>query len=290
MKLVTWNIQWGLGMDGRVDLPGIVAHARAMADFDVLCLQEVSDAMPDLLGSGGADQFAALAALLPGFRAIEGAGVDIVDAGGTRRRFGNMLLSRLPVRQVLRHTLPWFGGEGQTMPRLLVEAVVEAAFGPVRVLTTHLEYSSAELRAAQVEAMRAIHEAACDREARPRQPGQGPYAAQPGSRSAILCGDLNMKPHDPTLARIAAPFAAAPAFRDAWRERHPDEPHPPTFCIADARYGPPHASDYVFVTEDLAPRLDRIEVDVETRLSDHQPIAIELRDRPRDPILTRHGR
>ena len=27
MKLITWNIQWGLGMDGRVDLARIVAEA-----------------------------------------------------------------------------------------------------------------------------------------------------------------------------------------------------------------------------------------------------------------------
>ncbi len=31
MRLLTWNIQWGLGMDGRVDLARIVAHARALA-------------------------------------------------------------------------------------------------------------------------------------------------------------------------------------------------------------------------------------------------------------------
>ena len=43
MKLVTWNIQWGLGLDGRVDLARIVDHAKSLADFDVLTLQEVAD-------------------------------------------------------------------------------------------------------------------------------------------------------------------------------------------------------------------------------------------------------
>ena len=42
MKLITWNIQWGLGMDHQCDLARMVVHARSMADFDVLCLQEVS--------------------------------------------------------------------------------------------------------------------------------------------------------------------------------------------------------------------------------------------------------
>ena len=47
MKLITWNIQWGLGIDGRVDLKRIVDDARRIADFDVLCLQEVSDNFGD---------------------------------------------------------------------------------------------------------------------------------------------------------------------------------------------------------------------------------------------------
>ena len=42
MKLVTWNVQWCRGCDGRVDPQRIVDDARAFADFDVLCLQEVA--------------------------------------------------------------------------------------------------------------------------------------------------------------------------------------------------------------------------------------------------------
>lgn len=32
MRLITWNVQWARGMDGRVDPARIVAHARQMAD------------------------------------------------------------------------------------------------------------------------------------------------------------------------------------------------------------------------------------------------------------------
>ena len=42
MKLLTWNIQWGLGCDGNVDLPRIVDTAKAFCDADVFCFQEVS--------------------------------------------------------------------------------------------------------------------------------------------------------------------------------------------------------------------------------------------------------
>jgi hypothetical protein len=32
-------VQWFCGLDERVDIDRVVAHARAMADFDGLCLQ-----------------------------------------------------------------------------------------------------------------------------------------------------------------------------------------------------------------------------------------------------------
>ena len=93
MKLVTWNIQWGLGMDGRLDLARIVDEARQFADFDVLCLQEVADGFADLEQHAGENQFAHLAALLPEFIPVEGVAVDLPGPSGRRRRFGNDLLT-----------------------------------------------------------------------------------------------------------------------------------------------------------------------------------------------------
>src|SRR5688572_32666763 len=89
MQLITWNIQWGRGADGRVDLDRIVADARRLADFDVLCLQEVSDGYPELAGCDGYDQFGGLAQRLPAYAAFEGVATDIPRPGGGRRRFGN---------------------------------------------------------------------------------------------------------------------------------------------------------------------------------------------------------
>lgn len=277
MKLITWNIQWGLGIDRKLDLKRILRHAREMADFDVLCLQEVADGYDDLEGSQGEDQFAEIAALLPGFTALSGVGVDVPHPKGGRKRFGNMILSRLPVGRVIRHALPWRGDATANMPRVLIEAVVEAAFGPVRVMTTHLEYSSAKLRAAQVEGIRAAHELACEREDIPSLDYYGPFTPQAGARSAILTADFNMRPEDPLKKRIEAPFAnGAPALVDGWIAMNGDAPHPPSFCIHDQRYGKPHCCDFIFVTSDLAPRIKRIDYDVETQVSDHQPVFLEL--------------
>ena len=57
MKLITWNIQRARGADGKVDVDRIVAHARRVADFAVMCLQEVSASYPELPGCDGSDQF-----------------------------------------------------------------------------------------------------------------------------------------------------------------------------------------------------------------------------------------
>ncbi len=277
MNLITWNVQWCLGADNVLDPARIIAHARAMADVDVLCLQEVADNFPELGQSPQGDQFRILADLMPGFQAVEGVALETRDAEGRRKRFGNMILTRLPVIQVLRHTLPWGAYPTRNMPRGLLEVVVEAPFGPLRVMTTHLEYSHPELRRPQVEAIRAIHAQACARAATPREDGPHTYRLTPQPAAAILCGDLNMQPYDPMKHRIEEPFAdGAPRFIDAWTHLRGAEPHPMSACIVQPSYAPPHCCDYVFASADLAPRLSAIRYDHETTASDHQPVLVTL--------------
>jgi len=70
MKLISWNIQWCRGCDGRVDPARIGRVAREMADFDVLCLQEIASNYPDLAGSSGENQYEALAGLFPRYTVV----------------------------------------------------------------------------------------------------------------------------------------------------------------------------------------------------------------------------
>ena len=160
MKLITWNVQWCRGMDGKVDPARIVKHAKAIADFDVLCLQEIANhyPAPRLEGSRGENQFAELARLLPGYAPVPGVAVDVPAEDGGRRHFGNMVLSRLPVGQVFRHLLPYPVEPGfNGMPRIALETVLASSIGPLRVITTHLEYYGTRKRTAQVEALRRIY-------------------------------------------------------------------------------------------------------------------------------------
>lgn len=277
MRLITWNIQWARGMDNRVDPRRIVDHARRMADFDVLCLQEVADNFPELDGNDETNQFGLFAELLPGFAAIEGIGVDVDDGKGGRKRFGNLLLTRYPVAQALRHLLPWEAAHTRNMPRILVEAMAMTPLGPIRLMTTHLEYSSPTLRAAQVEGIREAHRMAVSRHLTPRAAGPHTYTLTPGSPSAILTGDFNMRPDDAALARLMAPFDSdVPPLLDLWPALKGDEPHPPSACLFDQTYGEPGCLDYVLATPDLAARARSIVYDVETQVSDHQPILVEF--------------
>ncbi len=78
---------------------------------------------------------------------------------------------------------------------------------------------------------------------------------------------------------MLSPFpVGVPAFRDAWSVRHPGKPHAPTAGIYDADQWPkgPNCRDFVFLTGDLTERLRRVEVDVKTDASDHQPVLVEL--------------
>ena len=53
MILITWNIQYGKGADGRIDFPRIVEIARKLGDADVICFQELAVNFPDIDGGAG---------------------------------------------------------------------------------------------------------------------------------------------------------------------------------------------------------------------------------------------
>jgi endonuclease/exonuclease/phosphatase family metal-dependent hydrolase len=285
VKLLTWNVQWCRGVDGKVDPARIVRHAKALADFDVLCLQEIASNFPHprLAGSKGENQFAELARLLPRYQPIPGAAVDVPAERGGRRYFGNMILSRLPVGQVFRHLLPYPVDPGVNgMPRIALEAVVRARFGELRVITTHLEYYGAVKRTAQVDALRAIY---AEGSGHARLGGivdgtGGPFHTRPRPLTTVITGDFNLEPDDRLHARMLEPFAdGTPALADAWEVAHPAEPHPSTFKIYEKEEpGEPELHcDFIFVSADAAPRVRAVRVDQQTQASDHQPVLLELR-------------
>ncbi len=272
--ILTWNIQCGTGCDGVIGLARIARVAQAMGDSDVLCFQEVSRNDPAI--AGGADQVAQLQALFPQHVAFFGAGPDRSGAGGTRRQFGNLLLSRLPVLQVFRHLLPRPAQAGiKHMQRQAIEVVIDTPAGPLRVMTTHLEYFSATHRAAQIERLHALQAEVADNEAQPSKAAASPYDPVPRPAALVLCGDLNFLPHEGEYRQLFRP-----PLIDAWRTARGDEPHPPSTGLFDRRQWPMggHCRDYFAVTPGVALRIATVEIDTATDASDHQPLRLALRD------------
>jgi endonuclease/exonuclease/phosphatase family metal-dependent hydrolase len=109
------------------------------------------------------------------------------------------------------------------------------------------------------------------------EPPDTPFQARSHATSAVLCGDFNFEVGSEGHLALAA-AGETPVFCDAWRALHgAGVAQPPTFHVHSARYSPvPVACDFVWVSEDLAPRVQAVAVDGATTLSDHQPVLLRL--------------
>lgn len=279
MRLITWNIQCGKGCDGVTDLARIVTVAKEMADADVFCFQEVSSNFAKL--DNGTDQAEQLARLLPDHLPVFRPAIETIDAEAGLHRFGNMTLSRLPVLQIANHLLPWPGaGAVRSMRRHALEVTVQAAFGPLRIVNTHLEYHSVAQREAQINRLLELQQEASTSPKPSNSRHVEPYGPQILAASSLLCGDFNFDVADPQHAMIQQSVRSGLNYRDAWNSCNTGQPRSPTCGLYDHaqwRDGP-DCRDFIFASEDLTGRIRRVEVDGKTDASDHQPVLIELAD------------
>jgi endonuclease/exonuclease/phosphatase family metal-dependent hydrolase len=204
--------------------------------------------------------------------------------GAHVQRFGNAIATRLPVHYIQRHALPCPPDATPCMPRMAIEAVVQAPFGVLRIVTTHLEYYSELQRVAQIDALRAIHTEGCARANQPAtlgaEPEAGPFRPLAQTKATIICGDFNCKADSMPKRLATAPFAREPALHDAWEIAHGATPQPPTFGVYDRAdwTEPAYACDFMLISEPLKPRVLRLEINSATQASDHQPMLLALRN------------
>jgi len=281
MRVVSWNIHWGCGKDGRIRVHAIIDVLRKL-NPDVICLQEVAANHPELEGSASASQFKQLAGAFGGYHMIEQSPSEIYR-NNLPRQFGNILLSKYRITQAQRHTLPWPVDleNPPGMPRGMIETVLEAPGGKLRLLTTHLEYYSPLQRRAQVARVRELHTEACARAAvyQPAPELEPPFQLGIRPGSAIYCGDFNFFPGSSDYQDLLAPFddGTLPLV-DAWNVRHGDAARAPTAGLHGYKWpDQPGCYDYFFVTEDLADRVADVSVQSETAASDHQPVVLDLK-------------
>jgi endonuclease/exonuclease/phosphatase family metal-dependent hydrolase len=236
VRVATFNIHHGAGLDGIVDLERIASLIEAQGP-DVIGLQEVDRHFGER--SSFVDQATWLAERLD-MHVVFGANLDFepLTPGAPRRQYGTALLTPLRIRESANTLLPRPEGGEQ---RGLLEALVTVRGIPVRVFTTHLQNDSQVERLAQVDAIRA-------------------RLATVGE-SVVLLGDLNATPASPEVAAITEDLA------DAWATAGEGDGF--TFDAAT-----PHARiDYVLSSPDVVARTAAV---VATDASDHLPVVVDL--------------
>jgi endonuclease/exonuclease/phosphatase family metal-dependent hydrolase len=302
MKIVTYNVQWFKGLDNVVDIARVINVARELADFDALCMQEVAVNYTALTGAVHPNQPAIVKQLLPGFEVFFSPAIDELSPCGTmRQQFGNLIATRLPVRQVQHTPLPYpnppMAQPTPSMQRIALTCTVQAPWGPVRLMTSHLEYYNQVMRHAQTRALRDLHLQGCALVAQPSKTEQGtPYQPKPLTTDTIICGDFNFEPGSEEYATMIQTGEGQAGAKqtggaqtgavqtetkchlvNSFDVLHPGKPYPSTFRIFDQTYGPePVGCDFFFVSNSLTHRVEGFAVNQVTQASDHQPVLLEL--------------
>ena len=286
MKLVTYNIQYGLGKDGRYDLARIASEVR---DGDVIALQEVERFWQR---SGMLDAPAVLASHLPDHHWVFGANLDM-DASyrdadrrlvNRRRQFGTMILARTPILSSRNHLLPKYATLTQhSIQQGALEAVIATEHaGALRVYSMHLSHLSAETRLPQVDALLAIHARApaeggawCGGHPEP-EAGWLEGSMPPMPADAILMGDFNFDWESAEYDRIVGPRSErygrlnrVTGFVDAWVAAGHREDEGATIEAG-------RRIDYCFVSPPLASRVRGARIDASATGSDHWPLWVDL--------------
>ena len=307
MKIVTYNIQFGLGKDERFDLERVASEVDGA---DVIALQEVERYWQR---SGNVDQPAQLAKFLTKYYWAYGPYFD-VDAStsepdgrikNVRRQFGNMILSKTPIlstrlfplpKSALRHRHNMVVGVFEGVVKLVND-------GALRIYNAHLGARSQHDRVAQINSIRKTIRSA------PLQGGAwtGPHAQSmweahghklweedstppPMPESFVLLGDFNLEYKDPEYDHLVGPMdgdlgriSSREEFIDTWVVSGHEENEGTTFLDATSS-GETRGMriDYAFVDESMKKQVLGARIDEQAQGSDHQPYWIDLDYAPND--------
>lgn len=283
LRIISYNIQYGRGMDDRYDL---VRACNRVRGADLICLQEVDQYWRR---SGDKDQAAEIAGLLPTYYYVYGSSFD-VDASGRaahgavinrRRRHGNMILSRWPILSSRTFNLPKRHYDDRfNMQMTVIEAVVSTASRGLRIYNYHAGYLESSERQQQVAEFARLFAAS------PAE--QGAWSgkadidgadwsdrrqAPPMPASAIVCGDFNANVGTAEYRQLLD----STGLVDCWSVADPQQVDAPTWKKErgeDVRVS--GKIDHILVTPDLAPHIAGVSIDHDTDASDHKPIEAVL--------------
>ena len=279
MKVISYNIQFGKGLDEIIDL---TRTCHAIRGADIICLQEVE------LGwerSGERDQPADISRLLPNYYYVYGSSFN-VDASyrddhgvvvNRRRCHGNMILSRWPILSSRTFNLPKQHYDDKfNMQMTFVEAVIDTGTIAVRVYSYHAGYLLAGERLTQIDDFITVFKRSpAERGAwsGKRDIDKSDWSNQRAfpelPQSAIVCGDFNASPDTDEYQRLLD----GTGLIDCWSVSDPDNQRTPTLLkkpAEDIRIK--GKVDHIFVTPDLTSCIKRVAIDHDADASDHKPV------------------
>ena len=305
MKLVSYNIRFGLGLDQKVDLERI---ADTVKDADIIALQEVERFWKH---SGMTDQPEIISSYLKQFYWLyfPAFDVDASEANGDgsiinrRRQFGPMVLSRWPIRMARYIVFPKLGTiDSLTMDTGAIECVVDTPSGPLMVYSLHLSAVSSRDRLMQVDRLLEFYRNApvsggswTGGGEAVTNPVESKHMAELNwsndesipviPKEAVVMGDFNMIPDSEEYNRmVGAPDHSVgrvghmDSFLDSWtvaRERSDERvswfPDP-----SEREPGYPICLDYCFISPYLSQKVERAWVEQDATGSDHKPYCVEL--------------
>ena len=287
VKIATYNIQYGVGQDGRYDLARTVAELQ---DQDIICLQEVTtnwatcnhDRQPELL----AKALNLYAVYAPGWETDDsrlGSDGVIINA---RRGFGNMVLSRWPIIYSRPHSLPRPHTEipaefhpAVDLPRTALEAVIDFDGTALRLFSVHLSHLPGPQQLSQIEALKRLV-CALPQEA-PLWEDDSKLStwseAQPAPvipRSSLLLGDFNFEPDSAYYTAMLDPLPGqAQGLIDALDASGKSTTGEHTCVEDDGRLS---RLDYMFASADMRSKIQSSSVNQNTRASDHFPVYFDI--------------
>jgi endonuclease/exonuclease/phosphatase family metal-dependent hydrolase len=283
--LVSYNIQYGFGLDGRYDLERIVAN---LAGADIIALQEVTRGFPR---NNHVDMVAKIEALLPEHFSVYGPACDlhgetVVDKGrtiGRRFQFGNMVLSRWPILSTRMLLLPRSRSVSKlNLQRGATEAVIDTPAGALRIYSVHLDHVSPDERIRQILYLKERVNAFVAEGGSLTGASEFEFADPPLPEDYVIMGDFNMEPESPE-------YCACVGRKDRFYGRVARYDTPMDALDLTGWHGPDRCSwmdpdhrdrhmhlDYCFISCGLQGRLRSAHVDMDAVGSDHFPVWMDI--------------
>jgi endonuclease/exonuclease/phosphatase family metal-dependent hydrolase len=283
MKVISYNIQFGRGLDKKIDLNRIT---KIVDQADIICLQEVDVGWQR---SGNVDQANAIADLLPQYYMVFGASFDVDESvkhadsriTNRRRRHGDMILSRWPIVSSRTFNLPkTYHHDRFNMQMGFVEAVIQTESNAIRIYNFHGGYLKVAERLAQVQQLVRIYNQSPDQQG--AWSGKSDIDGDDWSNqklapemptAAIVCGDFNCEAGSDEYNFLLGHTDLI----DCWQVVDPGNINTSTLrheVTADIQIC--GKVDHIFVSAHLQQKLQAVDIDHTAEGSDHRPVSCLL--------------